>query len=186
MMRPQTKITATVLTFATLILCAIGFMPSMAAPLAPEFSHDDQASWLNSEPLRLEQMRGHPVLIEFWTFDCINCLRSIDWMKSITARKTKDGLMTVAVHTPELPREKKPENIRAAVAKLGIRYPVMLDIDYSYWTSMSNRYWPAFYLVDAEGKIVAQHFGELHVGEQSALNFERAIESAIERAQHPQ
>jgi thiol-disulfide isomerase/thioredoxin len=145
--------------------------------VAPEFTHRSASDWLNSEPLTLERLRGKPTLIEFWTFDCINCLRSIDWMKSIAKRQS--GLNVVAVHTPELDHERQPENVYAAIRKLGIDYPVMLDRDFSYWQAMNNQYWPAFYLLGKDGRIRAQIIGELHVGEARALQFEREIERAL-------
>jgi thiol-disulfide isomerase/thioredoxin len=119
------------------------------------------------------------MLIEFWTFDCINCLRSIDWMKAVAKSKGPNGLAIVAVHTPELAQERVPENVRAAIRKLGIEYPVMLDRDFSYWRALDNQYWPAFYLIDKQGRVRAQTFGELHVGERRALQFESAIERAL-------
>jgi thiol-disulfide isomerase/thioredoxin len=148
-------------------------------PIAPEFTHHDTTDWINSPPLTLASSRGAPVLVEFWTFDCINCLRSMDWMKSIATRKTHAGLKIVSVHTPEFDHEKRIENVRAAIGKLEIAYPVMLDVDFSYWRALNNQFWPAFYLIDSQGRIVAKHFGELHVGKRSAEQFEKEIDRAL-------
>ena len=166
------------------LLCVLLMKSTFAAglPAAPEFTHRSAAEWLNSPPLILASLQGSPVLVEFWTFDCINSLRSMDWMRSIATRKTAAGLKIVSVHTPEFAHEKRPENVRAAIAKLGITYPVMLDVDFSYWRAFDNQYWPAFYLIDAKGRLVAKRFGELHVGEKGALQFEKEIDNALASA----
>ena len=119
------------------------------------------------------------VLIEFWAFECVNCLRSVPWMHSVQERY-KD-LVIVGVHTPELPQERAIDNVRAAVEKLGITYPVMLDADYSYWRAMDNKYWPAFYLIGTDGRITAQAIGEMHVGQSRAKEFEQEIDKALMR-----
>ena len=146
---------------------------------APEFPHAAATEWINSAPQSIAALRGKAVLIEFWTFDCINCRRSLPWMKAIHERYGKDGLAVVSVHTPELAHEKDPANVREAVQRLGITYPVMLDNDFSYWTAIGNQYWPAFYLVDRDGRIVATEIGELHEGHARADDFEREIRQAI-------
>ena len=107
----------------------------------------------------------------------------MQWMKSIAQRKTADGLRIVAVHTPELTHERVPENVRTAVRKLAIEYPVMLDRDFSYWNAMNNQYWPAFYLLDKNGRVRSHVVGELHVGERRTLEFEREIERALAETQ---
>jgi thiol-disulfide isomerase/thioredoxin len=147
--------------------------------VAPEFSHSAAMQWINSAPQSMAGLRGKAVLIEFWTFDCINCRRSLPWMQAIHQRYGKDSLAVVSVHTPELAHEKDPANVREAVQRLGITYPVMLDNDFSYWTAMGNQYWPAFYLVDRDGRIVASRIGELHEGHARADDFEREIRQAI-------
>lgn len=91
----------------------------------------------------------------------------------------KDGLVIVGVHTPELRHEQDPANVRAAVTRLGISYPVLLDNDFSYWNAMGNRYWPAFYLIDRQGRIVATQIGELHEGQARADEFEAQIRRRI-------
>ena len=146
---------------------------------APAFTHTQAGEWINSEPLDLERLRGKVVLVEFWTFECINCLRSADWIKKVAAEKGAEGLTVIGVHTPELPQERDVANVRAAVKRLGITYPVMIDGDFSYWKAMSNRYWPAFYLIDREGKLRAQAVGEMHVGEARARTFEEKIDAVM-------
>jgi thiol-disulfide isomerase/thioredoxin len=142
---------------------------------APEFPHQAAADWINSAPLTLASLRGSVVLVEFWTFDCYNCRNTLPWLKAIHGEYGPRGLKVVSVHTPELPQERNPANVRAAVKELGITYPVMIDGDYSYWRAMKNRYWPAFYLVDRDGTIVLGAFGELHRGEQRGDAMEARI-----------
>jgi thiol-disulfide isomerase/thioredoxin len=149
--------------------------------VVPEFSHPSATQWINSAPQSIAALRGQAVLIEFWTFDCVNCRRSLPWMQAVHQRYGRKGLAVVSVHTPELAHEKDPANVREAIQRLGITYPVMLDNDYSYWSAMGNRYWPAFYLVDRDGRIVATRIGELHEGQARADDFEREIRQAIAR-----
>lgn len=169
------------LTLLTTLVLAVSAVAHARPPLAPEFTHKASADWLNSKPLRLANLKGKPVLIEFWAFECVNCLRSVPWVHSVQERYRDKGLTVVAVHTPELPQEQAAKNVQAAVEKLGITYPVMLDADYSYWRALNNRYWPAFYLVDASGRIAAQAIGEMHVGQARALEFEQEIEKVVAR-----
>jgi len=148
---------------------------------APELTHRDTASWLNSAPLSLADLRGKVVLVEFWTFDCINCLRSLDWMTQMAARGRNSDLVVLGVHTPELPREKVPANVAAAVKRLGIDYPVMIDADYSYWKALGNQYWPAFFLIDRNGRLHDGAIGEMHVGEARAKAFEDRIQALLDK-----
>lgn len=147
--------------------------------VAPEFSHSADSEWLNAKPQSLAALRGKLVLIEFWTFDCINCRRTLPWIKLVQQRYATQGLVVIGVHTPELQHEKDPMNVREAVARLGITYPVMIDGDFSYWDLMRNRYWPAFYLIDRQGRIAATTIGELHEGQPRGDDFEQQIKRAI-------
>lgn len=147
--------------------------------LAPEFTHVRADEWINSKPLTLSSLRGKTVLVEFWTFDCINCLRSAAWVKKVAGDKADRGLVVIGVHTPELPQERNVANVRKAVVKLGIQYPVMIDGDFSYWNAMGNRYWPAFYVIDAAGKLRSTAIGEMHIGEPRALQLERMIDEVL-------
>jgi thiol-disulfide isomerase/thioredoxin len=152
------------------------------APLAPEFTHIGSADWINSKPLRLRNLKGKPVLIEFWAYECVNCLRSIPWVKDVQERYADKGLIVVSVHTPELPQERSAANVRAAVEKFGITHPVMLDTDYSYWNAMQNRYWPAFYLIGPDGRIAADAIGEMHIDQKRAKEFELEIDAVLNRS----
>jgi len=117
-------------------------------------------TWLNSPPLTRAALRGKVVLIDFWTYSCINCLRALPYVKSWYARYRADGLIVIGVHAPEFAFEKNPANVTRAVHDLGITYPVALDNDYAIWKAFNNQYWPAHYFVDAAGRIRGHHFGE--------------------------
>jgi thiol-disulfide isomerase/thioredoxin len=163
---------------AALVLGALA-VPAQAAPKAPEFTHTSQAEWLNSKPLRLKQLRGKVVLVEFWAFECVNCRRTQPWLHAIQQRYADQDFLIVSVHTPELPEERSIDNVRTAVAEQRITNPVMVDGDYSYWNAMKNRYWPAFYVIDRQGRIAAQAIGEMHVGQARAAKLEKQIEDAL-------
>jgi cytochrome c biogenesis protein CcdA/thiol-disulfide isomerase/thioredoxin len=116
--------------------------------------------WLNSPPLTREQLRGKVVLVDFWTYSCINCLRALPYVEA-WAQKYKDhGLVVIGVHAPEFAFEKVPDNVRRAVRDLGVTYPVALDNNLTIWQAFDNQYWPAHYFIDAQGRIRHHHFGE--------------------------
>ncbi|MFL6801701.1 MAG: cytochrome c biogenesis protein DipZ [Sphingomicrobium sp.] len=116
--------------------------------------------WFNSPPLVRKQLKGKVVEIDFWTYSCINCLRSIPYVKAWDERYRKDGLTVIGVHAPEFAFERNPGNVARAVKDLGVRYPVALDNQYRLWSALKNNYWPAHYFVDAAGRIRYHHFGE--------------------------
>jgi thiol-disulfide isomerase/thioredoxin len=164
--------------------CALALVAGVAAHAAtpeelPAFTHPRPASWLNSAPLDAGALRGHPVLVEVWTFECSNCLASLAWMHRVEARYRGTGLQIIGVHSPELADERDPRQVAAAVRRLHIEYPVMLDEDFSYWQRLGNHYWPAFYLYDAGGRLIGTRIGELHAGEPSADAFERLIAAQL-------
>jgi cytochrome c biogenesis protein CcdA/thiol-disulfide isomerase/thioredoxin len=125
---------------------------------APDFTKI--SAWINTAPLDLKALRGKVVLIDFWTYSCINCLRTLPYLKDWDARYRSKGLVIVGVHTPEFDFEHDLGNVREAVDRLGVRYPVALDNDYGTWNAYSNQYWPAEYLVDQSGHVRHIHFGE--------------------------
>ncbi|HET8606283.1 MAG TPA: redoxin domain-containing protein [Gaiellaceae bacterium] len=116
--------------------------------------------WLNSKPLTLRQLRGKVVLVDFWTYSCINCLRTLPHLEAWDAAYRKRGLVIVGVHTPEFAFEHVPANVEAAVRRYHVRYPVALDNDYATWNAWHNLYWPAEFLIDKRGRIRHAHFGE--------------------------
>jgi cytochrome c biogenesis protein CcdA/thiol-disulfide isomerase/thioredoxin len=126
--------------------------------MMPELS--GAVAWLNSPPLHRDQLKGHVILVDFWTYSCINCLRSIPYVRAWADKYKDSGLIVIGVHTPEFAFEKDADNVRRAVGELKIAYPVPLDNDYKIWKAFSNSYWPAEYLVDATGHIRFHHFGE--------------------------
>jgi cytochrome c biogenesis protein CcdA/thiol-disulfide isomerase/thioredoxin len=121
--------------------------------------HPDGA-WINSKPLTIRQLRGKVVLIDFWTYSCINCLRTLPHVKAWDAAYRKHGLVIIGVHTPEFAFEHVTSNVRAAVRRLGIRYPVVQDNRFKTWDNYANQYWPAEYLIDRSGRIRHTSFGE--------------------------
>jgi cytochrome c biogenesis protein CcdA/thiol-disulfide isomerase/thioredoxin len=126
-----------------------------AAPELTGLSH-----WINSDPLTLEQLRGKVVLIDFWTYSCINCLRTLPHVKAWYRTYHDRGLVVLGIHTPEFAFEHVPDNVDGAVHRLGIEYPVALDNDYGTWNAFKNQYWPAKYLIDRRGHLRYYHFGE--------------------------
>lgn len=153
--------------------------PEEGAPPAPEFTHTGAAEWINSEPLRLRDLRGHVVLLDFWTFDCWNCYRSFPWLKAVEARYRERDLVVIGVHTPELAHERVRASVVAKVAEFGLHHPVMIDNDFSYWNAMGNRYWPAFYLIDKQGHVRGRFIGETHPGDRRARRVEALIEELL-------
>ena len=130
---------------------------------APEFTGTQE--WINSEPLALESLLGKVVLIDFWTYTCVNCIRTLPFLQSWHERYADDGLVIVGVHTPEFEFEKLYDNVVQATKDEGVVWPVVQDNEFSVWRSYSNRYWPAKYLIDRNGVIQYRHFGEGKYGE---------------------
>ena len=116
--------------------------------------------WLNSKPLGREDLRGKVVLIDFWTYTCINWRRQLPYVRAWTDKYKDHGLVTIGVHTPEFPFEKDPENVRRAVKETRVAYPIVIDSDYAIWRAFENEYWPALYFADAQGEIRHHAFGE--------------------------
>jgi len=125
---------------------------------APELTGID--GWINSPPLTLSSLKGKVVMIDFWTYSCINCLRTIPHLKNWDRDYRDKGLVIIGVHTPEFAFERNYENVEKAVKDLGIAYPVALDNNYATWNAYHNQYWPAHFLIDQEGVIRMEHFGE--------------------------
>ncbi|MED5536826.1 MAG: cytochrome c biogenesis protein DipZ [Pseudomonadota bacterium] len=117
-------------------------------------------TWINSPPLTREQLRGKVVVVDFWTYSCINCLRALPYVRAWAEKYKDQGLVVIGVHTPEFAFEKSEANVREAVARLGVAYPVAMDNDFAVWRAFKNQYWPAHYFIDAQGRIRHHHFGE--------------------------
>jgi cytochrome c biogenesis protein CcdA/thiol-disulfide isomerase/thioredoxin len=140
---------------------------------APAF--EGISDWINSPKLTLDQVRGKVVLVDFWTYSCINCLRTLPYLEKWDRLYRDKGLVIVGVHTPEFAFEHDLGNVKSAVHRLGVRYPVALDNDYSTWNAYSNNYWPAHYLIDQRG-----HIRDLHIGEGDYDGTEHDIRLLLE------
>jgi thiol-disulfide isomerase/thioredoxin len=131
--------------------------------VAPDFT--GITGWINSKPLTLEELRGKVVVLDFWTYSCINCLRTLPYLERWDAAYRDKGLVIVGVHTPEFAFERVPSNVERAVKQLGVKYPVALDPKFGTWNAWGNRYWPAKYFIDRQGHLRYAHFGEGDYGE---------------------
>jgi len=142
------------------------FVPVSAAapPVLPDDGPMPELSgavgWINSPPLTTKSLRGKVVMIDFWTYSCINCLRALPYVEGWAAKYKDAGLVVIGVHTPEFAFEKERSNVEKAVRDLKITYPVAIDSDYKIWSAFNNQYWPAHYFIDGKGRIRAHHFGE--------------------------
>lgn len=143
-------------------------------------SLDGAVQWLNSPPLTAAGLRGKVVLVDFWTYSCINCLRTLPYTTAWARKYAPYGLVVIGVHAPEFAFERDIGNVKKAVHDLGIDYPVAIDNGYSIWRAFNNEYWPAHYFIDAQGRVRHHHFGE---GEY--VQSERAIQSLLAEAGHP-
>jgi len=123
-------------------------------------SLDGATGWLNSQPLGTADLRGKVVLIDFWTYTCINWLRTLSYVRAWAEKYEDQGLVVVGVHTPEFPFEEDVDNVRQAAQDMRVEYPIALDSDYAIWRAFNNRYWPAVYIADAQGRIRHHKFGE--------------------------
>ena len=151
-----------------------GRLPVLAEQM-PEFA--GIAEWLNGDPVRQSDLRGKVVLIDFWTYSCINCIRTLPYVTSWHEKYKDKGFMVIGIHTPEFAFEKNPDNVRREIKRFGIGYPVPLDNDYRTWNNFNNHYWPAKYLFDARGRLRYAHFGE---GEYDVT--ERHIQALLKEA----
>src|SRR5215468_12501979 len=121
---------------------------------------DGAVGWLNSPPLTPTGLRGRPVLVNFWTYTCVNWLRQLPYVQAWASKYGNDGLVVIGVHTPEFGFERDPDNVRRSVYEMMIDYPVAIDSDYAIWRAFRNQYWPALYFSDGHGRIRHHHFGE--------------------------
>src|SRR5947207_6155020 len=147
-------------------------------------SLDGATGWLNSEPLSPATLRGHVVLVDFWTLTCINWLRTEPYIRAWSQAYRDDGLVVIGVHTPEFSFEHDIDRVRQATKERAIDYPVALDNDYAVWNAFANNYWPALYFVDREGIIRDHHFGEGRY-EQSVRVIQGLLIGTIRRSTDP-
>jgi len=162
------------LFFATAIAASVAALSFAAPPRSgdtpigevrqvPEFEGID--TWLNSKPLSTEGLRGKVVLVDFWTYTCINCLNHLPYVQDWHEKYKDKGLVVVGVHTPEFAFEKSTKNVQDAINRLQIKHAVAQDNHYATWKAFRNQYWPAVYLIDKQGRIVYSHYGEGSYGE---------------------
>jgi thiol-disulfide isomerase/thioredoxin len=145
---------------ATALVCAVVAIASGTGDEGRMPDLDGAVAWLNSTPLSSKSLRGKAVLVNFWTYSCINSLRELPYMKAWAAKYKDAGLVVIGVHAPEFGFEKDPANVKNAVFDLKVAYPVPIDSNHSIWSAFRNQYWPADYFVDAKGRIRYHHFGE--------------------------
>jgi thiol-disulfide isomerase/thioredoxin len=123
-------------------------------------SLDDAPVWLNSEPLTAEALRGRVVAVQFWTYSCVNWLRTLPYVVAWAERYADRGMVVVGAHAPEFSFEHDLGNVRRAAADLGVTYPIVIDNEFAIWRAFGNHYWPALYVVDGDGRVRYEHFGE--------------------------
>ena len=175
---------AAALTVASAVLAALWYAPRASSSAqqtafdaaAPDFAGADR--WYNSAPLTLDSLRGKVVLVEFWTRECINCLHVLPHTKALYEKYAGKGLVVVGVHTPEYDEERDLVSLREAVGKYRINWPVAVDNSYRIWNAYGNRYWPAVYLVDRNGRVVYSHVGE---GDYDGI--EQRVRQLLDKAQ---
>lgn len=131
---------------------------SLAGSKAPEFSKIQ--GWLNSQPLTMERLRGKVVLLDFWTFDCVNCIRTLPHIRQLHSTYAGDSFVLIGVHSPEFEFERDPENVASAVKRFRIEYPVAIDGENVTWKLYGNQYWPRQTLIDSRGNVRWEHAGE--------------------------
>lgn len=171
------RATLTALALLTLYAASAGVRAAeVAAKGAPQFTATAPADWINSAPLRMESFRGRVLLLDVWTFDCWNCYRSFAWLKDLEARWSGRDFAVVGIHSPEFAHERERARVNAKVREFGIRHPVMLDNDFAYWKALGNRAWPAFYVIDRQGRIRGAFIGETHTGDARAQRIEALLE----------
>jgi thiol-disulfide isomerase/thioredoxin len=145
---------------AATLICAVAVLASGAGDEKRMPDLDGAVGWINSAPLTNKALRGKVVLVNFWTYSCINSLRELPYMKAWAAKYKDAGLVVIGVHAPEFGFEKNPANVKNAVSELNVAYPVPIDSNHSIWEAFHNEYWPADYFIDAKGLIRYHHFGE--------------------------
>ncbi|WP_295717963.1 thioredoxin family protein [Mucilaginibacter sp.] len=151
-------LTAATIFFAAIFVATAQVHKGSAKKMEPSLG--GATGWLNTQPLTLANLRGKVVLIDFWTYTCINWRRTLPYIREWASKYKDQGLVVIGVHTPEFPFEKRLENISRSIKEMNIAYPVAVDSNFEIWNSFQNEYWPALYLIDAKGRIRYQKFGE--------------------------
>jgi thiol-disulfide isomerase/thioredoxin len=155
----------------------IGFADAQSSKIAELRSLSSATEWLNSKPLTAAGLRGKVVLIDFWTYTCINWLRTLPYVRAWADKYKDQGLVVIGVHSPEFAFEKNVDNVRRAAKEMKVDYPIAIDSEHEIWRAFKNQYWPALYIIDAQGKIRDQQFGEGKY-EQSETTIHRLLAEA--------
>jgi len=165
--RWKKKLSLALLLIAVLCCATLSNPPALKAQDAPSivgsyplWGLTGATGWINSAPLTAKELKGKVVLVDFWAYSCINCIRSVPYIRAWADKYKDAGLVVIGVHSPEFDFEKQQPNVQKAVTRFGITYPVALDSNMAIWTSFKNEYWPAHYFIDATGKVRFEHFGE--------------------------
>jgi thiol-disulfide isomerase/thioredoxin len=152
---------------AAVLCCMAAWQPAAQAQNPPSivgssplYGLSGATGWINSKPLTAKELKGKVVLVDFWTYSCINCLRSLPYIEAWAQKYKDSGLVVIGVHTPEFGFEQKLPNVQKAVQKYGVTFPIALDSNYAIWKAFHNEFWPADYFIDARGKVRYEHFGE--------------------------
>jgi thiol-disulfide isomerase/thioredoxin len=166
------------------LLVVIGMLSALSeagsTPGKPaEFTHDRASDWLNSAPLTLAQFKGKVVVVEFWAFECDNCIKSRPWVEQLERDEAGKGLVVIGVHTPELRDEHNATKLRDAIKTLGIHDPVMVDEDASYWRAMKIQVWPTWCLIGRDGLLVSCVPGEMDLNDARATRVRAAIDMML-------
>ncbi|MBD1909357.1 MULTISPECIES: thioredoxin family protein [unclassified Leptolyngbya] len=183
-------LTTTVQALAATQLGRLGYTKQDATPAMAELPIEGELpslvgaiAWLNSQPLTVDELRGKVVLINFWTYTCINWLRQLPYVRAWAEKYQDQGLVVIGVHTPEFEFEKTLDNVRRASTDMEINYPIAVDNDYAVWHAFGNRYWPALYFIDTQGRIRHHHFGEGEYEQSEQAIQQLLAESASRRSQ---
>lgn len=164
-----------------LIVLTFFFIQNLSAAYLPEFNRSSEEAWINSKPLKLSDVKGKPLLVEFWTSSWINCLKSKPWVYGIKIEYVPKGLHIISVHTPEFQHEENREHVEKTAKLYLCDYPIMIDNDASYWRAVKLRFWPAYLLVNREGEIIKTAYGEMQEGLARADGMEAAIKRLLKQ-----
>jgi len=167
------------LVLLTMIATTATAAPIDGTPPVPEFTNKNPDHWFNSAPMKRADLEGKVVLIDVWTYDCWNCYRSFPWLNALEKQFAGEDFLVVGIHSPEFAHEKEPDRVAAKIKEFNLHHPVMMDNDFRYWQALNNRYWPAFYLVDRQGRLRHLHVGETHIGDRRAKAIQRQIRQLL-------
>lgn len=179
--RVTNPLVATLLSsVAGLALFTWSVVPARSEGVAlPAFTQTEAAQWINSEPLRVDELRGQVLLVDVWTSDCWNCYRSFPWLRALESKLAGQAFRVIGIHSPEFDHERDLDRVRRKVAEFELDHAVMVDNDFGYWRALGNRYWPAYYLVDKRGFVREVFVGETHVGDAQSRRIAEAIDRLL-------